>query len=93
MIGQPVMANHFFATASCTAMPPPLDTASPEKSSLAKSGLLTSALNSVLTAGNVLKRYLPISFTRPGMSRGLGMRMQTPPSRNARKATETSAKT
>ncbi len=93
MIGQPVIANHFFATASCTAMPPPLETARPEKSSLAKSGLLTSALNSVLTAGNVLNRYLPISFTRPGMSRALGMSTHIPPSRIARNATETSAKT
>ena len=38
-------------------------------------------------------RIATISFTSPGRSRGLGMRMHMPPSRIARNETETSAKT
>src|SRR5471032_1765540 len=47
MIGEPVVSNHRFATASCTAMPPPFAAISLEKSSLANSGLFSSALQRV----------------------------------------------
>ena len=51
-------------------MPPPSVRRSDEKSSLAKSALLSSALKSVLTPVNVVKRCLLISLTKAGMSRG-----------------------
>ena len=75
------MASHFLATASCTAMPPPLEMARPEKSSLAKSGWLASPLNSVFTPGKMLMWYLASSAIVPFMSRGLGMRMLSAPVR------------
>ena len=78
--GTPVTSFHLSATASCTAMPPPSVILSDEKSSFANSALFTSALNSVLTPVNAVNLYLAISLTKPGMSRGLGIRMFSPPS-------------
>jgi len=75
----PVICFHRSATAFCTAMPPPTALFSSEKSSLAKSGLCISALNSVLTPVMMLNLCFASSFTKPGMSRGLVMRMLQPP--------------
>ena len=44
-----------------------------------KSGWFMSALNSVFTPVNMVNLCLRISFTKPGMSRGLVMRMLQPP--------------
>ena len=60
-------------------MPPPSVMRSCLKSSLANSGLLSSALNSVFTPVIAVNLNLPISFTKPGMSRGFGIRMFSPP--------------
>ena len=78
--GQPVTSFHLIATASCTAMPPPSVIRNAEKSSFAKSALLTSALNSVLTPVNAVNLWRAISFTKPGMSRGLGISTFSAPS-------------
>ena len=50
------MRAHFSAVACCTAMPPPFEITSSLKSSLANAGSLASALNKVLTAGNMFTR-------------------------------------
>ncbi|MNT96670.1 hypothetical protein D3C72_2388230 [compost metagenome] len=60
-------------------MPPPKVSISEEKSSFWNSALFISALNSVLRPGKMLVLYLPSSLTKPGMSRGLGIRMLLPP--------------
>ena len=44
MIGTPVIASHFSATARCTAMPPPFAMRRLEKSSLRNSAFSASAL-------------------------------------------------
>ncbi|MNT12173.1 hypothetical protein D3C72_1470930 [compost metagenome] len=92
MIGQPVLSSHFLATASCTAMPPPLATRRPEKSTLLISGLLISALYSVLTAGNMLNLYFCSSLMKPGMSRGFGISTLVPPLRMPSRQQTVSAK-
>ncbi len=53
---------------------------SDEKSSLPKSALWTSALNSVLTPVIAVNLNFAISFTNPGMSRGFGISTFSPPS-------------
>ena len=77
--GEPVTSFHRNATASCTAMPPPSVRRKVEKSSFANSALLMSALKSVLTPVNAVKRNLLISFTKPAMSRGFGISTFSPP--------------
>ena len=67
--------------ALCTAMPPPTLIASELQSTLAKSAWWAIALNSVLTAGKLWKRCCDSSFSMPGMSRGLAIRMLQPPMR------------
>ncbi len=61
-------------------MPPPSVTRKVEKSSFANSGLLTSALNSVLTPVITVNLCLAISLTKPGMSRGFGISTFSAPS-------------
>ena len=87
------MASHFRATASCTAMPPPLEITNPEKSSLANSGWSANPLNSVLTAGNMLTWYLASSLIMPFMSRGFGMRTLSAPVRRPSRPQVMKAKT
>jgi len=87
------MASHFFATASCTAMPPPLEMTSSEKSSFAKSGLLASPLNSVFTAGKTLILYLERSLIVLARSRGFGIRTFSAPVRNPSRPQVTKANT
>ena len=80
MSAVPVTCFQRSATAFCTAMPPPSASFRWEKSSLAKSGLLSSALKSVLTP--VIMVYLcSSSFTKPGMSRGLVISTFSPPTK------------
>src|SRR5258708_4118718 len=55
-------------------MPPPSVSLRAEKSSSANPGVFMSPLKRVLTPDIQVKRYLPSSFTKPGMSRGLVMR-------------------
>jgi hypothetical protein len=60
-------------------MPPPRLIFRLEKSSLANSGLLARALNSVLRQGKTLNLKVDNSLTKPGMSRGFGIsRLQAP---------------
>src|SRR6218665_1380544 len=81
-IGQPVFCNHSWATAPCTAAPPPSETLRLLQSTVPESGWLDSALNKVLTAGKLLKRCLDSSLSTAGRSRGLGIRMVLPPGRS-----------
>ena len=60
-------------------MPPPTASFRLEKSSLAKSGWLSSALNSVLTPVMMVYLCLASSLTKPGMSRGLVISTFSPP--------------
>ncbi|MCY1222586.1 hypothetical protein D9M72_346840 [compost metagenome] len=73
-------------------MPPPLATRRPEKSTLAISGLLISALYSVLTAGNMWNLYFCNSLIKPGISRGLGISTLMPPLRIPSRQQTVSAK-
>ena len=73
-------------------MPPPLLTTSAEKSSRAKAGSWASALNSVLTAGNMWKRWPRSAPTSAFRSRGFGIRISRTPMRTPKKKDRVSAK-
>ena len=74
MSGDFVISSQRSATARCTAIPPPSVIFRCEKSSEAKPGVCMRALKSVFTPVIAEKRCLPSSATKPGMSRGLGIR-------------------
>src|SRR5258708_29218477 len=57
-MGQPVFCSHSWATALCTAMPPPTETFRCDQSTVLKSGWLARPLNSVLTAGKMGERRM-----------------------------------
>ena len=76
---QPVTCFQRSATTRCTAMPPASVRISGLKSSLRKSSLLSSALNSVFSPGKMWIGYFFSSLTKPGMSRGLGIMMLCAP--------------
>ena len=61
-------------------MPPPRVICRVEKSSFWNSALFRSALKSVLTPVMAVKECLLISFTSPGMSRGLVINTFSAPS-------------
>ena len=86
-------ASHFLATVSWIAMAPPLVITSDEKSSFAKSGWLSSPLNSVLTPGKMFILYLARSLIVAFMSRGLGIRMLSAPVRMPSRPQVMNAKT
>ncbi len=66
----PVTCFHFPATAACTAMPPPSVMRSWLKSSSAKPGVFSKALNNVFTPVMNEKRCFFSSATNAGKSRG-----------------------
>ncbi|CKR50629.1 Uncharacterised protein [Mycobacterium tuberculosis] len=73
IIGQPVTSNHLRAVPSEAAMPPACETNSVEKSSVLNSGCISSALNSVFTAGSMWKGRFFSTAMNLLKSRGLGI--------------------
>ena len=78
---RPVTWRHRSETAACTAMPPPSATLSELKSSSLNPGVLSSALNSVLTPVMKVNFTFDSSLTKPGMSRGFVISTLLPPTR------------
>ncbi|MDT4861744.1 hypothetical protein FQZ97_963600 [compost metagenome] len=63
--------SHCSAVALTSAVPPELVSLRPEKSRFLNSGWLIRATNRVLRPRKPVKRHLPSSLMKPGMSRGL----------------------
>ena len=74
------------ATTACTAMPPPSEMRSAEKSSESKPGVCSSALNSVLTPLMKKNLYFLSSATNAGKSRGLVIKTLCAPRRRNKQA-------